>query len=47
MSFNKNQEYRNFMLDIMLNLEPVQYSKGTIIINELDEVNEVIFIEKG
>lgn len=35
------------MLDILTHLEPRQELPNTIILNELDEVNEVIFFNKG
>jgi hypothetical protein len=35
------------MLDILTHLEPRQELPHTIILNELDEVNEVIFFTKG
>lgn len=35
------------MLEILKNLEPRFEEKDTILIEELDEVNEIIFLEKG
>ena len=40
-------EYRDFMLYILLNLEPIRYEKNTLLVNELDEFNEIKFITKG
>ena len=36
-----------FMLDILSVLEPRQEMAKTVILNELDEVNEAIFFDKG
>jgi hypothetical protein len=53
---NKNQKsfytwhdfvYRNFMMDLMQNLEPRFEKAGTILIDELDEVDEVLFFPQG
>jgi hypothetical protein len=35
------------MIDMLGYLEPVYFERGTMIINELDEFGEVIFISKG
>lgn len=42
-----DQEYRFFMLQLLQYLEPRQEDAGTILFQELDEINEVIFIETG
>ena len=42
-----DDHYRFFMLEILKNLEPRFEEKDTILIEELDEVNEIIFLEKG
>lgn len=42
-----DDSYRFFMLEILKNLEPRFEEKDTILIEELDEVNEIIFLEKG
>ena len=39
--------YRDFMMSILRKLEPRHYKKMTILVNELDENMEVVFIEKG
>ena len=39
--------YRNFMMDLMQHLEPRFEQKNTILIDELDEVNEVLFFPEG
>ena len=39
--------YRNFMEALLHSLEPRQEEKGVIIHDELGEVNEAIFFEKG
>lgn len=39
--------YRDFMINILQNLEPIYHSKGTQIAGELDEFGEVLFVEKG
>ena len=35
--------YHDFMIDLLKNLNPIEYQKHTIIANELDEVNEITF----
>lgn len=40
-------EYREFMQDIFLALEPIKYYKGTRIVKELEEVGEINFISEG
>ena len=35
------------MIDLLSTLEPRKEEKGTILLNELDEVNEVIFFDNG
>jgi len=35
------------MIKVLQNLEPVHYNKGTLLFTELDDVNEVIFVEHG
>ena len=42
-----DQQYRDFIMDVLRNLEPRFESAGTTIINELDEFGEIIFIQKG
>jgi len=38
-------QYQNFMIDILKNLEPRIFSPREVIYVELDEVNEILFIE--
>ena len=51
--YNKNfytwgdMEYRDFMIGVLMNLEPIKYHKNMILINELDEFSEITFINKG
>jgi len=40
-------QYQNFMIDILKNLEPRIFSPREVIYVELDEVNEILFIEQG
>lgn len=40
-------EYRDFMIGVLMNLEPITYAKNTVLINELDEFSEITFINKG
>jgi len=40
-------EYRDFMIGVLMNLEPIHYFKNTILINELDEFSEITFLNKG
>lgn len=35
------------MIKVLQNLEPVHYNKATLLFTELDDVNEVIFVENG
>jgi len=53
---NKNQHsyynwddpvYSNFMMELMYALEPIHTSANTILFNELEEVDEVLFYIKG
>ena len=43
----EDAEYRDYMNLILRNIEPRFAEAGSILFNELDEVNEVIFISKG
>ena len=38
--------YREFMFKILCNLEPINYEESTILFEELDEFNSVIFLQK-
>ena len=40
-------EYRDFMIGVLSNLEPIFYEKGQMIYKELDEFGEINFIQKG
>uniref|UniRef100_A0A7S3FW38 Cyclic nucleotide-binding domain-containing protein n=1 Tax=Strombidium rassoulzadegani TaxID=1082188 RepID=A0A7S3FW38_9SPIT len=40
-------QYQNFMINILKSLEPRQFGRREVIYVELDEVNEILFIEKG
>ena len=40
----QNADYRNFMLLIVQNLEPQHWLKGSVMINELDEAGQIIFV---
>jgi len=42
-----NFDYQNFMIDVLSRLEPISFPAKHYIYNELDDVNEVIFIESG
>jgi len=39
----ENVNYREFMIDIIFGLEPIQYKKNDLILQELDEVDKVVF----
>ena len=39
--------YRDFMMQVLRSLEPRFYKKKTILVDELDEQLEIIFIDKG
>lgn len=43
----QNQVYRNFMMDLLHFLEPRQEPKNTILVDELEEHMEIIFVSKG
>lgn len=43
----EDQEYRNFMMQLLKNLEPRSEESYTMLFEELDEITEVIFIERG
>jgi hypothetical protein len=46
--FSWNDEvYHNFMMDILRTLEPRQEDPNTYLFKELDDVNEVLFFNKG
>ena len=42
-----DQVYRDFMIEVLQNLEPRVEEKGTILYRELEEISEIIFIESG
>ena len=43
----ENSKYREFMLDILTNLEPRYEERGVELIRELDEFTEVYFFNRG
>jgi hypothetical protein len=43
----ENNLYRDFMMHLLKNMHPRKLDHGAIVLNELDEVLEVIFIENG
>ena len=43
----QDEQYRDFMTKILMSLEPRCEPKKTIMANELDEFNEITFIQKG
>ena len=42
-----NEEYQEFMIEILKSLEPRTILENILFYEELDEVNEILFIEKG
>ena len=42
-----DQSYREFMMEVLRNLEPKFERQGSIIIDELDEFDEIIFCHHG
>lgn len=42
-----DQKYRHFMIEVLRNLAPRFENKGSILINELEEVLEVLFMSQG
>lgn len=43
----QDMPYRDFMMQVLRSLEPRFYKKKTILVDELDEQLEIIFIDKG
>lgn len=43
----QDQLYRNFMFQVLLNLEPRREESGTILFDQNEEVTEMFFILKG
>ena len=43
----QDQNYLNFIIKVLDALEPFQYEANQLIYRELDEVNEMTFVEKG
>ena len=43
----KDPCYRDFMIKLLTNLEPFHFKKKSIILEELEEINEIKFICKG
>jgi hypothetical protein len=43
----EDPEYHDFMNTLLKKLNPIEYQKHTIIANELDEFNELIFCQTG
>lgn len=39
--------YQNFMIEMLKQLEPIKFPPRETIHYELDEVNEILFIQKG
>ena len=42
-----DQSFRDFMMQLLTNLEPYQEFAQTVIVSELQEYNEIIFVQKG
>jgi len=42
-----NPVYRAFMIEVVQNLEPYHQPTGVLLVNELDEVGEILFVQKG
>lgn len=42
-----DQYYRNFMVELLKNLQPRMEEKDIILFNELDDVTEILFLNKG
>jgi hypothetical protein len=43
----ENEKYRKFMLDVLVALEPRIQRANSVIFDELQDINEVIFFEQG
>lgn len=42
-----NFDYQNFMIEVLQKLEPIFIKAKTVMYNELDDVNEVTFVQQG
>lgn len=42
-----DQNYREFMMKVLTSLEPRREKAGSILFEELEEVNETFFISQG
>ena len=42
-----NNNFRDFLIAIIYNLEPNHYKRGVVIGSELDEFGEIIFVYDG
>ena len=42
-----HDQYRDMMVMLVTNLEPIHYKKGNILLNQLEESGAVLFISKG
>lgn len=40
-------QYRDFMRQMLISLEPRYEARGTTLVDELDEMTELIFVDKG
>lgn len=43
----EDQNYREFMIDLLSNLEPRREKKGSILFQELEEISEIFFVSQG
>lgn len=43
----EDTEYRDFMMELLTKLEPRFENAGSILFEELDEINEIFFVSKG
>jgi len=43
----QSTNFRNFLIQVIYNLEPYHLQKGVIMVNELDEIGEIIFVHQG
>lgn len=46
-TWDKDEQYREYMLNTLAFMEPRSEEQGALIYDQLEEVNEIFFIQKG
>ena len=44
-SYQEDEYYHDFLFKLVLRLEPIKYEKDTIILRELEECNEITYLQ--